>query len=157
MEYELKITKGLQDNPDASEIRKKVFIEEQGFVNEFDEIDEKAYHLVIYVDKIPAATGRICYKESPDVQIIGRLAVIKELRGKALGKLLINELEKLAIKNNAKIVELSAQERVRDFYLKSGYNQVSDVYFDEFCPHILMRKNLKQEPDYENQNIRNSK
>ncbi len=157
MKYELKITKGLQDNPDAAEIRKKVFIEEQGFVNEFDEIDEKAYHLVIYVDKIPAATGRIYYKESPDVQIIGRLAVIKELRGKALGKLLINELEKLAVKNNAEIVELSAQERVKDFYLKSGYNQVSGVYFDELCPHILMQKNLKQESAYENKNIGNSK
>ena len=43
---------------DAVKIRKEVFMEEQGFHDEFDETDENAVHLVLYIDQIPAATCR---------------------------------------------------------------------------------------------------
>ena len=46
--YTIKIAKGLANNADARLIRQQVFVEEQGFVNEFDDIDAKAYHAVIY-------------------------------------------------------------------------------------------------------------
>ena len=47
---------------DAVKIRKEVFMEEQGFHDEFDETDETAVHLVLYIDQVPAATCRF----SPD-------------------------------------------------------------------------------------------
>ncbi|MFZ2538898.1 MAG: GNAT family N-acyltransferase, partial [Oscillospiraceae bacterium] len=42
-------------------VRKKVFIEEQGFDGEaeYDSIDEKAYHLLICEDEKPIATARL--------------------------------------------------------------------------------------------------
>lgn len=43
---------------DAVKIRKEVFMEEQGFHDEFDETDETAIHLVLYIDQVPAATCR---------------------------------------------------------------------------------------------------
>lgn len=47
---------------EAQKIREIVFMEEQGFHNEFDEIDSYATHLVLYNEKIrlqPAAfSGR---------------------------------------------------------------------------------------------------
>lgn len=46
----------------AVKIRKEVFMEEQGFHDEFDETDETAIHLVLYIDQVPAATCRF----SPD-------------------------------------------------------------------------------------------
>lgn len=51
--YTIKIAKGLANNADARLIRQQVFVEEQGFVNEFDDIDAKAYHAVIYTGGIP--------------------------------------------------------------------------------------------------------
>ena len=33
---------------ESYEIRKKVFVEEQGFKNEFDDIDKSSTHLVLY-------------------------------------------------------------------------------------------------------------
>ena len=50
--YTIKIAKGLANNADARLIRQQVFVEEQGFVNEFDDIDHEAYHAVIYLSLI---------------------------------------------------------------------------------------------------------
>ena len=38
-------------NEDAASIRKSVFMEEQGFVNEFDDVDGAAKHIVLYNDE----------------------------------------------------------------------------------------------------------
>ena len=43
---------------DAVKIRKEVFMEEQGFHDEFDEKDKSDVHLVLYIDQVPAATCR---------------------------------------------------------------------------------------------------
>ena len=45
--YTIKIALVLANNADARLIRQQVFVEEQGFVNEFDDIDHEAYHAVI--------------------------------------------------------------------------------------------------------------
>ena len=47
---------------DAKMIRESVFMKEQGFENEFDEIDDIAIHIVLYDNKNPVATCRI-FKE----------------------------------------------------------------------------------------------
>ena len=43
---------------DARQIRQEVFIEEQHFQEEFDGIDSRALHLVLYRDGSPAGTCR---------------------------------------------------------------------------------------------------
>ena len=50
-------------HPDARFIRKMVFMEEQGFKNEFDEIDDEAKHVVIYSQNNPDATCRYYKKD----------------------------------------------------------------------------------------------
>ena len=50
MKYTL--SKGLNNSPDARAIRQSVFVEEQGFEYEFDDIDEIALHLVLYDEKM---------------------------------------------------------------------------------------------------------
>ena len=151
VQYTIKITKGLDENPDAMDIRNKVFVEEQGFKNEFDDIDPRAWHLVLYIGDIPAATGRLFDRENDDClkdkasgnrMILGRIAVIQEYRGKSLGGEVMAELEQTAKENGAELVEVSAQERVRSFYEKLGYTAVGDAYYDEFCPHIRMVKRI---------------
>ena len=54
----------------------------------------------------------------------------------------INEEEKEILKEGGKLIEISAQLRVKDFYAKIGYTAVGDVYLDEYCPHIKMQKNI---------------
>ena len=46
---EVKVYDYLQE--DAMNIRRNVFMSEQGYKNEFDEIDDRALHIVIYNNK----------------------------------------------------------------------------------------------------------
>lgn len=39
-------------------------------------------------------------------------------------------------------IEVSAQVRVSEFYEKLGYKKIGDIYFDEYCEHIRMVKEL---------------
>ena len=109
--YTIKIAKGLANNADARLIRQQVFVEEQGFVNEFDDIDHEAYHAVIYTGGYPIATGRL-FDENGEAHI-GRICVRKAYRGRDLGRMIVEALEKQAEKVGYKEVGLSAQTRVQ--------------------------------------------
>ena len=139
--YWMRLEKGLDNLPDAKLLRQAVFVEEQGFHDEFDETDPAAYHLVIYRNETPAATGRVFEKE-PGHFIIGRVAVAKRLRGEGYGRLVMNTLENQARVMGAGSVSLSAQLQARCFYEALGYQAYGKVYLDQGCPHISMRKAL---------------
>ncbi len=125
----------------AEEIRKKVFIEEQGFTTEFDDIDETAVHLVLFDENVvPVATCRIFRDGEKNTYVVGRLAVIKEYRGKNSGSALLNEAEKYVKEKGGERIILHAQQRVADFYKKAGFTEFGGVEYDEGCPHIRMEK-----------------
>ena len=105
---EYKITYGKEDFTDARLIRQHVFVEEQGFENEFDEIDEYAYHLVIYQNDEAIATGRM-YEKDQETMILGRIAIIKECRKIGLGSKIVLRLENEAKQLGYIITQLSAQ------------------------------------------------
>lgn len=128
----------------AKEIRRKVFIDEQGFNDEFDEIDEMATHIVIFnEDKMPIGTCRIFWDSEMNTYVLGRLAVIKEYRGKNIGSDIVKEAEKYVEKNGGQSIALHAQYRASAFYQKSCFAEFGDIDEVEGCPHIWMKKNLK--------------
>lgn len=126
---------------DAEKLRRDVFMNEQGFKNEFDEIDDRATHVIIYDDNTPVATGRL-FTDDGENYIIGRVCVAKDYRDKKLGKRVIMALEEDARKMGGKSVSVSAQCRVQGFYEKLGYEPTDDLHDDEGCPHITMVKKL---------------
>ena len=127
---------------EAIDIRTAVFINEQAFQDEFDDIDEKAIHIVLCEDNKPIAVCRVYYSEDKKCYAIGRIAVMKEYRGKAYGAKVVQVAEDEIQKRSGNKIGLSAQERVRKFYEKLGYKKYGDIYFDEGCPHIWMEKTL---------------
>ena len=139
MEFDCKFYNALPD--EAKLIRTEIFMEEQGFKNEFDEDDSRCVHAVIFSDGKPAAAGRMFPPEN-GVCVIGRIAVRKSLRGKNLGAKTVTLLEEKARELGAEKIALSAQCRVQGFYEKLGYTASGEVYSDEFCPHIHMEKLL---------------
>ncbi len=128
---------------EAKEIREEVFVKEQGFKSEFDKIDDTAIHFVLFDDKENAmAVCRVFSDSSQNEYHLGRLAVRKECRGRHIGEEILKEAEKYVKSQNGKAVLLSAQVRVSDFYAKQGYEKFGDVYYDEYCPHVMMKKKL---------------
>lgn len=137
---QIKVYKYLHD--DATLIRREVFIEEQGFKDEFDDIDEIAMHLVAYDGDEPAGTCRLFYDIGRLSYVLGRLAVRKPYRGADLGSLLIQEAEAQAISNGGQSMILHSQCVATGFYRKNGYREYGDVEDEEGCPHIWMKKKL---------------
>lgn len=127
---------------EAIKIRNEVFVKEQGFVEEFDEIDHIAKHIVLYEKEQPISTCRIYFNIEKQSFVIGRIAVAMEWRGKNIGTKIINIAEDYIKTDGGKSVMLSAQERVAEFYEKQGYKKLGKAFLDEGCPHIWMKKNL---------------
>lgn len=127
---------------DCRTVRKAVFMEEQGFENEFDKTDEIALHIVVYDEQgLPAGTGRIFIGED-GCWYIGRVAVLKKYRGLSLGSMIVRGLEEAAAERGADRVRLWAQCRASGFYEKLGYSQTGRYHDDEGCPHVLMERRI---------------
>jgi len=134
---------GKYDFDEIQEIRKKVFIEEQNIPEdeEFDEIDYYSLHLLLYMDHKAVATGRIYH--DGHTNRIGRIAVLKEYRGKGLGDLLIRLLLYKTFEAGAEEIVISAQCYIADVYRKFGFAATGDEYMEANIPHVTMH--LKKE------------
>jgi predicted GNAT family N-acyltransferase len=127
--YEIRIGYTLSES--AKALRAGVFLDEQGFSVEFDEIDDTCLHLeVLDGSEVIAYCRAYEDAEKPGLWHIGRVVVAKEYRGEHLGAMIMN---------------VSAQCRVKGFYASLGYQERGDIYMDEFCPHIRMDKPVSDE------------
>lgn len=127
---------------EAYAIRTKVFVEEQGYEDEFDDIDEYAEHIVVFKEGVAAGCAR-CFpeSESSSCYIIGRVATLLRFRGCGIGRLLVKECESAALRHDALSMKLHAQARLEGWYASMGYARIGEVdYEDEGQPHIWMEK-----------------
>lgn len=128
---------------EAKIIRHIVFEAEQGLIDEFDETDDIATHLMMYDDgEKPIATCRVFPDDERNTYILGRLAVIKEYRNKNLGSDIMFEAEKYVFGVGGKSIELHAQYQAAGFYEKLGYIKFGEIDDEQGCPHVWMRKIL---------------
>lgn len=133
------------DLTDVYYIRRKVFIEEQGIPeeNEFDENDQISVHALVYDnedDNKPVATGRV-YHDGINYRI-GRIAVLKEERGKYYGDFIVRLLVNKAFMSGAEEVKISAQTLAVPFYEKIGFKTYGDIYEEDGSDHIAMEVKL---------------
>lgn len=139
---------------EAREIRQTVFVEEQGFHEEFDGIDSEAWHLVLYDGDVPAATCRF-FQDGPDGDyVVGRIAVVRQYRGQNIGSRILKRAEQEIRKLGGKKVRLHAQVQAKPFYEKQGYTAYGGVDYEENCPHVHMMKRWGccREPDIVDKN-----
>jgi predicted GNAT family N-acyltransferase len=119
------------------EVRRKVFIHEQHIPEhlEWDEHDAVSLH-VLALDVQGNAIGTARLLEDGH---IGRVAVLKNWRGKGVGAYLIKYLIILNKNRGAKEALLSAQVRAMPFYASHGFVAEGEEYLDADIPHHLMR------------------
>lgn len=126
----------------AKAVRRAVFMEEQGFCHEFDHVDDVAAHIVMFDGEMPVATCRVFWDDEMDSYVLGRLAVIKEYRGKNLGSQVVRTAEEYVGRAGGDSLALHAQCRVTEFYNALGFQEFGEIGDDEGCPHIWMKKAL---------------
>lgn len=130
---------GTGDITDALAIRKTVFQEEQNIEAEldFDEKDEYAMHIVVYNDENQAvATGRMIAQ--PERMFIGRIAVIKEERGKGYGDFVVRMMLDKAFECGAAEVTVHAQTHAVGFYKKLGFLPCGEEITEAGIRHLPM-------------------
>ena len=131
------------DMPDAAlEVRITVFVEEQGFRDEFDDTDKTAMHIVAFDGDRPIGTCRVFTKEDVGTYYLGRLAVVKDFRGQGIGSKIMKCAESAVAVNGGKKIVLHSQLRAVDFYEKIGYTQFGEIEEEEGYPHIWMSKKI---------------
>ena len=125
---------------EAVEIRNEVFVDEQGFSEEFDTADQTAIHIVGFINGKGVATARVILVD--DKYFIGRIAVRKAFRGRGYGLWVVKAAEEAIRQKGASLIHIHSQTRAVGFYQKLGYclAGVSDV--EEGCPHELMVKTI---------------
>lgn len=135
---DFKVTNNLTE--EEKMIRETVFIDEQKFKIEFDDTDDIATHIVMYLDNQPVGCCRL-YKQENEYHI-GRIAVLKPYRGNGYGEKILLKAERVTKEKGAECIKLSAQVRASGFYEKLGYKKYGEIYFDEYCEHIAMKKDI---------------
>ena len=132
-----------QELKDAQEVRRQVFIKEQGIKREeeFDGLDQNSDHIIVYGNNVPVGTARIRYKNDVLAKL-ERIAVLKSYRGRGIGKRIIAASIELAKMKGALEVTLDAQQSAAEFYEKLGFRQAGEPFEEAGIPHIAMSKKL---------------
>lgn len=83
----------------AFQIRKEVFVEEQGFpleseFDEFDTLNAISEHILVYYNEKPVGTGRLRVVDG--LGKLERICILEPYRKFGLGKIIIKTLEEIA-------------------------------------------------------------
>ena len=122
-------------------LRSEVFVVEQDCVyQDIDNKDQKAIHLFYKKEEEIIAYTRIFkkgdYYENPS---IGRVVVLKKIRGKDVGKkIMIDSIEYIKQNIQGKKIELSAQKYLDKFYKDLGFYKTGEDYLEDGIPHQRM-------------------
>ncbi|MDP9741469.1 GNAT family N-acetyltransferase [Peribacillus frigoritolerans] len=132
----------------AFHIRKEVFVEEQGFLlefefDEFDTLNALSEHILVYYNEKPVGTGRLRVVDG--LGKLERICILEPYRKFGLGKIILKTLEEIAKEQGITQVKLHGQTQAEGFYKKLGYRTSSDVFMEDGGPHLLMIKELVNE------------
>ena len=129
---------------DAGAVREAVFVQEQGIAreDEWDAMDADCTHAVLrnFLD-MPVATGRLL-PAVDGVSHIGRMAVLRAVRGARLGERVLQALLAVARERGDRRVVLHAQRSAEGFYAQAGFVVQGEPFDEVGIPHVQMALDL---------------
>lgn len=136
---EITIFKGL--NNDIKKLREDVFVKEQGFHNEFDDIDNDCYYALMKDNEIPVTMCRF-YPTGDGEYTIGRVCCDLTYRMHGYSKqVVLAAIDKIKELGGTKVA-LGAQHSAVGFYQTMGFVIQGESYYDEHCLHYHMELSL---------------
>jgi len=126
--------------PQLRAVRETVFVQEQQvpIEEEWDALDPDCVHVIARAqDGTPIGTGRL----TPEHKI-GRMAVLREWRGRGVGDALLLALIEQAHQRGWREVALNAQVSAIAFYLRHGFQPVGERFWEAGIEHQAMRRAL---------------
>ena len=104
----------------------------QDTYNQFNSLKPLSYIIIYYGNNLPIACGSF-KKYSEEIVEIKRMYVTKAHRGKGIAKIILNELEKEAIKQGFKKTRLETGDKLKaavSLYEKSAYRRIPN--YDQY-------------------------
>ncbi len=125
----------------AFHVRTEVFVVEQGCPpeEELDEYDAVAQHFVALAGDEVIGTARV-YSLGNGAAKVGRVAVLREWRGRGIGVALMEAVWEWAGKAGYRECVLHAQTYVIPFYKRLGYAAEGEIFYEANIPHRKMRR-----------------
>ena len=135
-----KFVENEQELNGAYEVRRQVFVEEQGISEELVFIGEKGgneMNMVVIYGEMVIGTARVQLMAN-DIAKIERMAVIELFRHKGIGKGIISFLNEQLKCRHVKYVFLHAQHTVINFYKSCGFSESGLPFYEAGVKHIKM-------------------
>jgi len=142
-EFNCKLVSSDGELKSAIEVRRRVFVEEQGISKELvlDEYDREALHMVVKDEERIIGTARIRFLVTGQAKL-ERMAVLKHFRRRGIGRDIISFL--IAELRNRQIgqVLLHAQYSAVAFYRSCGFEESGLPFWEAGIKHIKMQRGI---------------
>lgn len=128
----------------AQAVRTAVFVHEQGIApeDEWDAADTTALHAVLFDVNGKALGNARLLQASASAAKVGRMAVLRDARGRGYGARLLLALIRCARRRGQREVRLSAQRTAESFYAAHGFVVVGEPFDEVGIAHVEMVLNL---------------
>lgn len=125
---------------DALEVRRQVFVQEQGVSEdlEYDGYDSEALHMVVKDGNKVIGTARVRFPTTNQAKI-ERMAILKPFRHRGIGSNIISFLKEELKGRQIEHVILHAQCAVTEFYKSFGFEETGLPFWDAGIRHIEMQ------------------
>jgi len=129
----------------AFEVRRQVFVEEQGVAGEleFDKDDREALHMVVKDGQGVIGTARVLFFTGNQAKL-ERIAVLKPLRRRGIGRGIISFMDEELKNRGVERVVLHAQCVAAAFYRSCGFEETGSTFWEVGIKHIKMQKHLSK-------------
>jgi predicted GNAT family N-acyltransferase len=136
-----KVVTGDVELPEAFEVRRQVFVREQGISEDvvFDGHDREALHMVVKDGKRVIGSARVQLLSDNQAKL-ERMAVLKRYRHKGIGREMLLFLDAVWKDKQVQQVIIHAQLEVVPFYKLCGFDELGSPFQEAGIKHTKMRK-----------------
>ena len=111
--------------PQGSDLSEALAVRQSVFSRGEDALDAEAQSVVVYLDDVPAGTGRLWWRDGSFW--LGDICVLAPYRGQRLGDLLLRLLLFRAQSHFAREVRLLTPPELEGFFARLGFREASRV------------------------------
>jgi predicted GNAT family N-acyltransferase len=129
--------------PEAFEVRRQVFVREQGISEDlvFDGHDKEALHMVVKDGERVIGSARVQFLADNQAKL-ERMAILKRYRRKGIGREMLLFLNAVWKDKHVQQVIIHAQFEAAPFYKLCGFDEFGLPFQEAGIKHVKMRKQL---------------
>ena len=142
-EFSYKLISSDRELKSAFEVRRQVFVEEQGITEdlELDEYDREALHMVVKDGERVIGTARVRFLGTGQAKL-ERMAVLRSFRRRGIGRRISSFLNEELRNRQIRQVVLHAQYSAIVFYKSCGFEESGLPFWEAGIKHIKMQRSI---------------